>query len=583
MVRVLKPFSMAIAAALAVSCASADEPVSVLGDAVYTIPLSRGAACHGAGAAPTNTACPLKGDVATDECSEGMPSYKDGECVAPVDAECVIVTGTTWGCAYPSQQETADQYATPYPSTESSYEQETSYQSTGSTVYPTSASGSYGGDVEVTYPTDDEVTIPDDSATSYGDSYSETSTPYSPQDTDNSVDENTPCPTLPYTYRPVGADKDTPCPTLPYNYQPENEGDATKDTPCPILTLPGGDQSTPYSGQPDQYSGNYQKGDGNQNYGGGDQNHGGDDAGAYHKGSDENADGDDCSGKGSDKYSHGGKYLRGSSYEDTPTSYPSSSVGNSNDQDEPCSSTDASQESHSYESGYENTPTSYPSSSVGNSNDQDEPCSSTDASQESHSYESGYENTPTSYPSSSVGNSNDQDEPCSSTDASQESHSYESGYENTPTSYPSSSVGNSNDQDEPCSSTDASQESHSYEGSYEDNASQYTTAPVYQGSQSAVDDDEGGYPTQQSAESEGGYPTQHEYEGSYDSAASDVEGSQAEYSAPYTSEPIQQDEGDTDAPATPTPAYPAELVQGSNENTEAPIVEETEVPTTPNY
>ncbi|KAF4317724.1 hypothetical protein G195_008434 [Phytophthora kernoviae 00238/432] len=515
MVRVLKPFSMAIATALAVSCASADEPVSVLGDAVYTIPLSRGAACHGAGASPTNTACPLKGDVATDECSEGMPSYKDGECVAPVDAECVIVTGTTWGCAYPSQQETADAYATPYPSTESSYEQETPYQSTGSTVYPTSASGSYGGDVEVTYPTDDEVTyptddevtIPDDSATSYGDSYSETSTPYSPQDTDNSVDEITPCPTLPYNYGPVGADEDTPCPTLPYNYQPENEGDATKDTPCPILTLPGGDQSTPYSGQPDQYSGNYQKGDGNQNYGGGDQNHGGDDAGAYHKGSDQNADGDDCSGKGSDKYSHGGNYLRGSSYEDTPTSYPSSSVGDSNDQDEPCSSTDASQESHSYEGGYEDTPTSYPSSSVGDSNDQDEPCSS----------------------------------------------------------------------------TDASQESHSYEGGYEDNASQYTTAPVYQGSQSAVDDDEGGYPTQQSAESEGGYPTQHEYEGSYDSAASDVEGSQAEYSTPYTSEPIQQDEEDTDASTTPTPAYPAEMVQGSNESTEAPIVEETEVPMTPNY
>ncbi|EGZ04616.1 hypothetical protein PHYSODRAFT_404882, partial [Phytophthora sojae] len=102
MVRVLKPFSVVLATALSLGLAAAADPtVSVLGDATYTIPESRGVICIGSGDVPTGTACPLKGDVASEACREGIPSYNGGECVAPKDAQCVIVTGTTWGCAFP--------------------------------------------------------------------------------------------------------------------------------------------------------------------------------------------------------------------------------------------------------------------------------------------------------------------------------------------------------------------------------------------------------------------------------------------------------------------------------------------------
>eukprot|EP00644_Phytophthora_capsici_P015325 jgi/Phyca11/113406/e_gw1.24.550.1 len=100
MVRVLQPFSVVLATVLSLGLAAADSCVSVVGDATYTIPSYRGV-CIGDGAAPTGTGCPLKGDVATDNCHEGIPSYKDGKCVAPKDAHCVVISGSTWGCAYP--------------------------------------------------------------------------------------------------------------------------------------------------------------------------------------------------------------------------------------------------------------------------------------------------------------------------------------------------------------------------------------------------------------------------------------------------------------------------------------------------
>ncbi|POM71979.1 Hypothetical protein PHPALM_11390, partial [Phytophthora palmivora] len=103
MVRVLKPFSVIIATALSLGLSTAGysasgTPVSVLGDATYTID---GPICSGAGKAPAGTRCPLKGDTTCIDCHEGIPSYNGGKCVAPEDAHCVIVSGDTWGCAYP--------------------------------------------------------------------------------------------------------------------------------------------------------------------------------------------------------------------------------------------------------------------------------------------------------------------------------------------------------------------------------------------------------------------------------------------------------------------------------------------------
>ncbi|KAG7400936.1 polynucleotide 3'-phosphatase [Phytophthora boehmeriae] len=88
-------------AALGASCVRALD-VSVCGDATYAIDDSRGALCSGAGSSPAGAVCPLQGDVAVADCHENLPSYLGGQCVAPEDAECRIVSESTWGCVLPS-------------------------------------------------------------------------------------------------------------------------------------------------------------------------------------------------------------------------------------------------------------------------------------------------------------------------------------------------------------------------------------------------------------------------------------------------------------------------------------------------
>ncbi|KAE9104244.1 hypothetical protein PF001_g21929, partial [Phytophthora fragariae] len=92
---------LGIAALGATGAAAAD--VSVCGDATYSLSEARGALCSGAGVAPAGMACPLRGDVAVADCHDYLPSFVEGSsCVAPEDAECRIVTGSTWGCVLPS-------------------------------------------------------------------------------------------------------------------------------------------------------------------------------------------------------------------------------------------------------------------------------------------------------------------------------------------------------------------------------------------------------------------------------------------------------------------------------------------------
>ncbi|KAI9985493.1 hypothetical protein PInf_004860 [Phytophthora infestans] len=77
--------------------------VSVCADATYDLASSRGVVCAGSADAPAGTACPLKGDAAVADCRAYLPSFTVGEgCVAPEDAECRIVSGSTWGCVLPS-------------------------------------------------------------------------------------------------------------------------------------------------------------------------------------------------------------------------------------------------------------------------------------------------------------------------------------------------------------------------------------------------------------------------------------------------------------------------------------------------
>ncbi|EGZ06290.1 hypothetical protein PHYSODRAFT_531345, partial [Phytophthora sojae] len=76
--------------------------VSVCADATYDLASSRGGVCSGSGSAPIGSACPLKGDVAVSDCRAYLPSFVGGSCVAREDAECRLVTGSTWGCVLPS-------------------------------------------------------------------------------------------------------------------------------------------------------------------------------------------------------------------------------------------------------------------------------------------------------------------------------------------------------------------------------------------------------------------------------------------------------------------------------------------------
>ncbi|KDO21355.1 hypothetical protein SPRG_13669, partial [Saprolegnia parasitica CBS 223.65] len=76
--------------------------VSVCRDAVYFVPSNRGPVCGSGLRSPSGTACPRKGDVSFASCTPTLKSHKNGKCVAPEDASCVVILGTTWGCVFPS-------------------------------------------------------------------------------------------------------------------------------------------------------------------------------------------------------------------------------------------------------------------------------------------------------------------------------------------------------------------------------------------------------------------------------------------------------------------------------------------------
>ncbi|KAG6615971.1 putative carbohydrate-binding protein [Phytophthora cinnamomi] len=100
----MRPPQLILAALLLVARSHVADAVqvSVCADATYDLASSRGGVCSGSGAAPAGTACPLKGDVAVADCHSYLPSFAAGRCVAPEDAECQLVTGSTWGCVLPS-------------------------------------------------------------------------------------------------------------------------------------------------------------------------------------------------------------------------------------------------------------------------------------------------------------------------------------------------------------------------------------------------------------------------------------------------------------------------------------------------
>ncbi|KAF4131981.1 hypothetical protein GN958_ATG18834 [Phytophthora infestans] len=79
---------------------NSQRSVSVKLDATFAIAQERGSICGGVGDLPTGTACPCKGDLAIADCTSTLASYNGTNCVAPLDAECVVDAESTWSCAF---------------------------------------------------------------------------------------------------------------------------------------------------------------------------------------------------------------------------------------------------------------------------------------------------------------------------------------------------------------------------------------------------------------------------------------------------------------------------------------------------
>ena len=92
--------------AISASVSACDESsVSVCRDATYTINVPENQLCAGPTSEnPHGTACPKKGDVASDRCYSYLKSWDEYEdkCIAPEDAQCMKLNSGAWGCVFPS-------------------------------------------------------------------------------------------------------------------------------------------------------------------------------------------------------------------------------------------------------------------------------------------------------------------------------------------------------------------------------------------------------------------------------------------------------------------------------------------------
>ncbi|GMF51063.1 unnamed protein product [Phytophthora fragariaefolia] len=102
----------AVASIIAAGLAAANVDISVQYDATYSLPESRGFPCSGDGKVPAGVACPQAADFAVADCYDYLLSFNEGDCVAPVDAECVLVNEDTWGCAFPQTGHTTGENET---------------------------------------------------------------------------------------------------------------------------------------------------------------------------------------------------------------------------------------------------------------------------------------------------------------------------------------------------------------------------------------------------------------------------------------------------------------------------------------
>ncbi|KAF0696683.1 Aste57867_12578 [Aphanomyces stellatus] len=125
----------AIASAQVAVVANQQGPkkISVVGDATYSIV---GPLCSGSGLIPAGVKCPVKGDEAVEACLKYLPSFKDGKCVAPVDAVCQKIPSGAWGCVWPKDETTTVAPATTAKATTTTVAPATTAKATTTTIAP---------------------------------------------------------------------------------------------------------------------------------------------------------------------------------------------------------------------------------------------------------------------------------------------------------------------------------------------------------------------------------------------------------------------------------------------------------------
>ncbi|GMF53394.1 unnamed protein product [Phytophthora fragariaefolia] len=228
--------------------------VSVEGDATYCV---EGPICSGSGDSPSGTQCPVKGDVAVQDCHENLSSYTNSStCVAPQDAVCAKIKTGAWGCVFgeaatPAPTKTMDK-ATPAPTktetsapaptkmTEKATPAPTTTESEKSTPAPTVA------ETKTTTPTPAPTTITTDKAMPAPTAKDSTPAPT----TAGPSTAPTPCPTteVPSTEAPTPCPEKTPESTTTSTPAPTTAGPSTAPTPCPTTVVPS--TEVPSTGAP---------------------------------------------------------------------------------------------------------------------------------------------------------------------------------------------------------------------------------------------------------------------------------------------------------------------------------------------
>ncbi|KAG2510625.1 hypothetical protein JM18_008936, partial [Phytophthora kernoviae] len=216
------------------------------GSGATTTTHTTGPICSGSGDLPTGSLCPVKGDIAVQDCHDTLSSWtKDGTCVAPADATCEKIKTGAWGCVYdsaftPASTKTTTEAPTPAPTTTSGNSTPAPTKTGTETEKPTPAPTTKETEKPTPAPTTTKTEKPTPAPTT-----TETEKP-TPAPTTKDTEKPTPVPTTTETEKPTPApttEESTPAPTTPCPEQ--TPAPTTESTPAPTTGTPTTESPTP--------------------------------------------------------------------------------------------------------------------------------------------------------------------------------------------------------------------------------------------------------------------------------------------------------------------------------------------------